>query len=351
MTSIPTTMFAALYQPGNSSLVLDPNYPIRELEDNEILLKISATGVCRSDVEILTGVTLDTRTYVFGHEPSGVPVKLGAKVDPNTIQLGKLYSVLPVDGCVHGIQGGPALFNALGLGKDGAYAEFVIVTPDLLVPVPDGVPIEAAAVASDAGVTAYHAVKFAAQVKKGDKVLIFGVGGLGHLALQFAKHFGATVFVCDFKPAARQLALDLGADEVFDLIELNDKTTSGDFKVDTTMDFVTSNQTFNLAMAALRPNDVDFVVDPALKPKCVIVGVSPENLVFSSLDIITSGVQVLGSTGGDQNDLREVLDLLAQGVVRVQVQTEPLENINDVIDQLRAYAYTGRKVVIPNLQK
>jgi propanol-preferring alcohol dehydrogenase len=86
-------MLAALYQPGNQRLVLDRNYPIRELEDNEILIKIAATGglirtifayalsihpppsVCHSDVELLTGVSLDARKYVFGHESCGYPVK------------------------------------------------------------------------------------------------------------------------------------------------------------------------------------------------------------------------------------------------------------------------------------
>ncbi|KAJ7190429.1 hypothetical protein GGX14DRAFT_382172 [Mycena pura] len=343
MTTIPTTMLAAVYQPGSQRLVLDKNYPIRELADNEILIKVAATGVCHSDVELLTGVSLDTRKYVFGHESCGNPVKLGAKVDSQTVQIGKLYSILAVDSCVHGVNGGPSLFNALGIGKDGAYADYIIVTADTLVPVPDGVPPAVAAIASDAGVTTYRAVQRSAQVKEGDKVLIFGIGGLGHLALQYAVHFGATVYACDFKPEARKLALELGATEAFDLIELTNKTTAG-FTVDTTIDFVSNNQTFNLAMSALRRNDVNF---PS-KPKCVMIGVSAENLVFSTLDIITTGVQILGSTGGDQNDLAAVLDLFAKGSIRAHVQSEPLENVNKVLDELRASAYTGRKVVIPH---
>jgi propanol-preferring alcohol dehydrogenase len=71
----PTTMFAALYVPGNQRLVIEKNYPIRELEDNEILLKVAAVGVCHSDVALLAGITLDTRTYVMGHEACGVPIK------------------------------------------------------------------------------------------------------------------------------------------------------------------------------------------------------------------------------------------------------------------------------------
>ncbi|KAJ6542031.1 chaperonin 10-like protein [Mycena vulgaris] len=341
----PKTMFAAVYEPGNERLVLDRHYPVRDLKDDEILLKVAAAGVCHTDVALLTGVSLDTRRYILGHESCGIPVKLGPKVDPHAVQTGKLYSILALDSCVHGVNGGSALFNSLGLGRDGAYAEYIITTADTLVPVPDGVRPEVAAIASDAGVTAYHAVENAAKVKKGDKVLIFGAGGLGHLAVQYAKYFGAIVYVCDFKPAARKLAVELGATEVFDLIELTNKTAAG-FTVDTTIDFVANSQTFNLAMAALRGNDVNFPTSP----KCVMIGASAENLVFTTLDIITTGVQILGSTYGDRNALVTVLDLFAKGTVRAHVHAEPLENVNKVIDELRAFQITGRKVVIPHLK-
>ncbi|KAJ7849586.1 hypothetical protein B0H13DRAFT_2088490 [Mycena leptocephala] len=297
--------------------------------------------VCHSDVLVLTGVSLDARKYVFGHEIAGVPVRLGSQVDKR-IMLGKLYSVLTPNIHDHGIKGGSVLLNTLGLGEDGGYAEYVIVKSANLVAVPEGVSPEAAAVASDAGITSYNAVKHTAGVTKGTKVLIFGIGGLGHLAVQFAKHLGATVYVCDFKPAARKLALDLGADAAFNLIELTSKTAAG-FTVDTTIDFVTTNQTFNLAMAALSGNDVNF---PSM-PKLVMVGVSAENLVFITGNTIVSGVQILSSTYGPKSAAEEVLDLFAKGTIRPYIRSEPLENVNKVINQLRAFQITGRKVVVP----
>ncbi|KAJ7278382.1 hypothetical protein C8J57DRAFT_163655 [Mycena rebaudengoi] len=339
----PTTMLAALYQPGNDELVLDKHYPIRPLKDDEILLKVSAAGVCHSDVTLLNGSSVDTRTWVMGHEGCGVPVKLGADVDSHKIQLGKLYSILLIDSCVHGMNGTPALLNGLGLGADGVYAEYVIATADALVPVPEGVRPEVAAIASDAGITAYHAVQHTAKVKHGEKVLIFGIGGLGHLAVQYAKHFGATVYVCDFKPAARKLALELGATEAFDLIELTNKTAAG-FTVDTTIDFVANNQTFALALAALRGNSVNFPDSP----KLVVVGVSAETLGFSTFDLIGNGISILSSSYGPRSALTAVLDLFAKGTVRAHVHSEPLENVNKVLHELRALQITGRKVVIPH---
>ncbi|KAJ6543791.1 hypothetical protein DFH09DRAFT_1249330 [Mycena vulgaris] len=336
-------MLAAVYVPGNERLVLDKNYPIRELADNEVLLKVVAAGVCHTDVALLSGVSLDKRKYVMGHEGCGFPVKLGAKVDGKAIQKEKLYCIFLVDSCLQGMASASALFNAVGIGKDGSYAEYIIATEETLVPVPTGVPPEVAAIASDAGVTAYHAVQHSAKVKNGDKVLIFGIGGLGHLAVQYAKHFGATVYACDFKPAARKFALELGATEAFDLIELTNKTTAG-FTVDTTIDFIANTQTFNLAMAALRGNEVKFPSSPRL----VLVGASADNLVFNTLDIIASGVQIHGSSYGPRSALVEALDLFAKGTVQAHVHSEPLENVNKVIDELRAFEITGRKVVIPH---
>ncbi|KAJ7644866.1 hypothetical protein FB45DRAFT_862117 [Roridomyces roridus] len=352
--TIPKTMLAARIVPGNDRLVLDKAYPIRDLKDNEVLLKMAAAGVCHSDATLLTGVTLDTRSYVMGHEASGVVVKLGSNVDNKDIHIGKLYSVLAGDSGTHGLKGIPVVFNSLGVGNDGAYAEYFIARFDLLVPVLNMVsrPVSRAlaAIASDAGVTAYHAIQHAAQVKKGDKVLIFGIGGLGHLAVQYAKHFGATgkflldsisVYVCDFKAAARNLALELGATEAFDWIQLNTKLTAG-FTVDTTIDFIASNQSFTAAMGALRPNDVNFPSSPTL----VLVGANPENLVFNSLDIVSSGVQIHGNTYGPRSALVAVLDLFAKGIVRGHVHEEPLENVNKVIDEPRSSEILGRKVVV-----
>ncbi|KAJ7092952.1 GroES-like protein [Mycena belliarum] len=343
MIPIPTTMKAAVYHPGNNNLVIDQKYPIRPLKANEVLLRVSACGVGNTDVAILSGASTDPRTYILGHEISGVPVLLGDQVDKK-ITPGKLYSVLTISGQEHGINGGSAFLNTIGLGLDGGYAEYVIVTEANLVEVPEGVSAEAAAVASDAGITSYNTVKNTAGVTKGTKVLIFGIGGLGHLAVQFAKHLGATVFVCDVKPEARRLALDLGADGAFDLIELTNKTAAG-FTVDTTIDFVVNNQSFNLAMAALKGNEVNF---PFIS-KLVLAGISAEKLSFIDVTTITSGVQILSNSYGPKSALEEVLDLFAKGLIHPSIQSEPLEDIGKVINELRSSRITGKKVVVPKL--
>lgn len=101
---------------------------------------------------------------------------------------------------------------------------------------------EIAALASDSLITVFKAVNNVAQVTTGDRVLIYGAGGLGHQAVQLALHLGATVFAVDLRPEARQLALDLGAEQAFDLEDLTAATGNGTFHVDKVIDFVASVQ-------------------------------------------------------------------------------------------------------------
>ncbi|KAJ7027494.1 chaperonin 10-like protein [Mycena alexandri] len=333
---ILTIMLAAVYVPGNEKLVLWKNTnPSREFEDDEILLKVqvAATGVGHSDVCILDGGSLEKRSFVLGHEGCGIRVRFGFKVDKHAVREGKLHSFLLVDPRVHGMNGFPALYSGLGFGPDGAFAEYIIATADALVPV---VSPKAAVIASDAGMTAYHAVKTTAevQVKRGDKVLILGIGGLGHLAVQYAKHL---VYVCDFKPAARKLALDLSAEIAFDLIQLADKTATG-FTVNKTIDFVANAQTFNLAMAALRGNDINFPSNPIL----VLV-----SLVGTLLEYFAD-IHLRHYRLGSADPPELVRNLFAKSHVRAH-HSGPLEKVSEVIDQVRASIIVGHKSYRPSL--
>ncbi|KAK7681693.1 hypothetical protein QCA50_015040 [Cerrena zonata] len=340
-TNQPKTMLGAVFHPGNTDLVLDKKHPVRQPGKGEVLLKVAAAGVCHTDVFWLSGAigSIDPNTYIMGHEISGTPVELGEDVDPKTAQIGKLYSVLSVAPCVTtGI-----------LGQDGGYAEFVTVRASQLVEVPAGVSKEEAAIASDAGVTAFNAVKVAAglgQGGQGKKVLIFGIGGLGHLAVQYAKHFGATVYACDIKPDARKLALELGAVEAFDLLTLDKKIKEENFTVDITIDFPVTSQTFAFASSALA--DKTGKLDINRKPIAVVVGLSEETLTFSSLNALLTNVQIHNSLYGSRDDLVEVLDLFAKRTIKGVVTAVPLEKVNEVLDDLRAYEIHGRRVVIPS---
>ncbi|KAI3612661.1 alcohol dehydrogenase [Moniliophthora roreri] len=360
-TSVPNTMFAALYEPGHQNLVIERHHPVPKPGKGEVLIKVAASGVCHSDVTLLTGLTLDVRKYILGHEIAGVPVELGEGVDPKAVKKGKLYTIYALNPCVKSLNGTPAALNSIGLGLDGGYAPYVVVKQNQLLEVPAGVPVEVAAIAADAGLTAYNAVHNTAGIKRGTnfRVLLFGIGGLGHLAVQYAKYFGATVYVCDNKPEARDLAIELGAIRAFDLIELDQNTKNG-FTVDITIDFVANSQTFNLSLAALAGNAQSF---PSMA-KAVIVGASSDTLAVSEFNLLGSSIQgalhslgiisasahvrlVLPSLYGSHEDGEAVLELFASGAIRPVVAKDSLENVRKVIDELRSSSYIGRKVVIP----
>ncbi|KAJ7577394.1 GroES-like protein [Mycena floridula] len=339
----PTTMLAAVYQPGDDNLVLEKHHAVTGPKAGEVLLKVAACGVCHSDVLYIGGSPLEPRSFALGHEIAGYPVELGEGVDPTIIKKNQLYIVLAITPCSHGVNGGAAGSNSTGIGLDGGYAEYVTVRIDQLIEVPPGIPAEVAAIAADAGVTALNAVHNTAGIKHGTnfKVLIFGIGGLGHLAVQYAKHFGATVYACDIKPAARKLALELGATEASDLIKMDQKVKEG-FTVDITIDFWGSNQTFNFALGALAGNDVKFPSSPKH------VGLSGESLFgFNPLSTITTDVQILPSLYGPRSAAVAALDLFAKGAVQGHVKTLSLHEIHDALDDLRAFRTVGRKVVVP----
>ncbi|KAI0775325.1 GroES-like protein [Trametes elegans] len=340
-------MQAAVFHPGNNELVLE-QVPIPTPGPKQVLLKVAAAGVCHTDTFILTSIIPDTRSYILGHENAGYAVQWGSEVEG--IVKGQLYAVWDVVPCVMQTNISPAL-NAIGVGVNGGFAEYLAVNASELVPVPDGVPPELAAVCCDATLTMYNAVHMSVggPLRPGTtkRVLVYGVGGLGHQEVQLMKHYGATVLAgCRlYKSAARALALALGADRALDLQELTAETAAGTLTVDVVLDFVCNERSFTLGKAAVM-GDVFNITGPA--GVVVLVGFAADQLPMSSADVIlwrTNGVLY-----GSIDDLKTCLDLIAQGIIRPVVAAEPLENINEVLNGLKASTITGRKVVVPGLR-
>ncbi|KAG6846540.1 hypothetical protein H0H93_013343, partial [Arthromyces matolae] len=220
-------MRAAQYQPGKTRLVLKKDHARPSAGPGQVLLKVAACGVCHSDIMFIDGKVLPI-PLVLGHEISGHVVEMGEGVS-QSIKKGGLYAVLSITPSAKSYHGLPALFDSPGASYDGGFAEYVLIKEDQLVPVPEGVSAEFAAVAADAGINAYKFVVRAGQIdgKRPTSVLVLGVGGLGHQAVSIAAHFNATVYACDSKPEARELALKLGAKEAFSPEELAKKIEEG----------------------------------------------------------------------------------------------------------------------------
>lgn len=337
-----TTMLAAQYQPGEKRLALKDKHEVPSAGPGQVLLKVAACGVCHSDIMFIDGGVLPI-PLVLGHEISGHVVQIGKGVDAS-IKKDGLYAVLAITPTAQSLNGMPALFDSPGASCDGGFAEYVLVRQDQLVAVPDGVSPELAAVAADAGINAYKFVVTSAQIDGTSKrtVLVIGVGGLGHQAVQIAAHFGATVYACDPKPEARELAIKLGAVKAFSPEELSAKIADG-FTVNVAMDFVARPTTFETAKAVLRGNGKTFPANPRL----VVAGLTNEKLEFSTLDTLTYNLTITTPQYGSKQDLESILELYAKGAITPVVSSHRLDEINTVLDELRSGTVLGRKVLLP----
>ncbi|KAI0833846.1 GroES-like protein [Trametes gibbosa] len=343
MLAIPTKMRAAVYTPGDLNLVINTAFPVPKPSQGQVLLKVAACGVCQSDPFVISNTLIDNRTFIMGHETVGIAVQLGLNVEG--IRLGTLYAVHAIVPCAKGL---PPILESDGIGMNGGYADYVVVNQRQLVPVPEGLAPEIAALACDSLLTAFNAIHNVAGLRPGttQRVLIYGIGGLGHQALQIAKSYGATVFAVDYKHEARKLALQLGADRALTLAEVASETAAGTLNVDIFVDVVSNEQSFGFAKAAVRADALNFTAPPV---KIVVVGVSTENLPLNSAEILVSNIQVLPTLYGSLDDLKSSLDLLARGVVKPVVHTVPLESVNDALNGLRASSILGRTVVVPSM--
>ncbi|PAV18079.1 alcohol dehydrogenase I [Pyrrhoderma noxium] len=354
-------MQAAVHVPNTPVLKIVNDFEIPKPGKKQVLVKVQASGVCHTDVFILSQFSDDPRTYIMGHEITGIAVQLGPEV--KGIHLDKRYSVLAIAGCVACAKGRtppppppppPPPSGSpsdqfistpfVGLGENGGHAEYVVVDENMLVPVPDNVRPEDAAVAADAGVTAWHAVKTTAEIKKGDRVLITGIGGLGLLAVQFAVHLGAEVYAVDMRPSSRELALHFGARKAFDLPELDAELKKG-FSVDIAIDFVSTDTTFKREVTAV--SGIAFASQLQKRGRIVIVGLSDQNLVTNVFDGLSTAIEVRFSIYGLREDLVEVLDLISKNLVHPVTDRVPLHDANLAYNDLRSNLVLSRKVLVP----
>ncbi|KZV89888.1 GroES-like protein [Exidia glandulosa HHB12029] len=339
-TSNPT-MVAAMFSPDSPVLQLQ-QVPKPTPAANEVLLRVRACGVCHSDIALLDGRGLRTSSFVAGHEICGEAVAAGTDV-ANDVTIGALYSVDLGQTRADDVGRRHALDGTSGLGRDGGYAQYVALPARALVRVPEGVTPSQAAVAADAGVTAYHAVFDVAKVKEGEKVLIVGAGGLGLIAVQLARIAGASqVFVADPRPHTRELSRERGADQTFSPEELDAAIANG-LSVDVALDFVSVPSTFQQGYNALLPTAAKSICDARL----VLVGVGHGKVEVDLRIAVVIPVRILGNLYGTSENLASVLKLIQEGKVKLELEESPLEKICEVLDDLRAGKIRSRMVIIP----
>jgi 6-hydroxycyclohex-1-ene-1-carbonyl-CoA dehydrogenase len=313
--------------------------PAPRLGEGELLVRIAACGLCRTDLHFLHGLpTFKAPPIVLGHEISGRVEGVGAGVEGwKEGEAVLLPPVIPCGHCEYCWKGrGTLCLNQRMLGNhvDGGFAEFVAVSARAAFRLPASVPLEAGSIVSDAVSTPYHAVVNRAALKAGEWAVIFGCGGVGLSAVQVAKAVGARVVAVDIAPWKLEIASSLGADVVLDgkdaktvAKEVRRATGGG---ADAAFDVIGSPEVIDLATQVVKWGGRVIVVGYTDKPATLQAG----RLMFRELE-------VKGSLGCGLQDFPKVIDLVAQGKVKLDKMVThrfALEELNKGFQMLDAGA-------------
>ena len=306
----------------------------------QVVVQIEASGLCHTDIHAARGdwPVKPKMPLIPGHEGVGRVVEVAP--DEQTLQVGDRVA-LPWLGyacgrcryCIAGWETYCLSPQYMGYTMDGGYAEFTLAYASHVVKVPDAVSSLDAAPITCAGVTTYKALKVA-KPQPAETAMIVGIGGLGHMALQYAKIFGTTTVAVDVEAEKLRLAGELGADHVVDARgdqagELED--LGG---VDIAVVTVPSPAAMRAAHAALNPNG-----------RLVLVGLPADNrLELPVFETVLKGISVIGSLVGTRNDLAECFALHAQGRTRVVAQTRKLEDVNECFEEVLSGKVPARLV-------
>jgi len=310
----------------------------------EILVKIEACGVCHSQLHSIEGDWKDigippTLPTVPGHEVVGKIVEIGSNV--TKFKVGERIGITPLLGscldCQYCNDGKEYLcekMDVTGESLKGGYTEYITVSEDFATKVPDTMKSEYAAPLFCAGITAYKAVK-AAEPKKNKKIAVFGIGGVGHMAIQFAKIEGCEVSGVSRKEKHLEVAKKLGADNVF-VYSSNQKQFLQDV-----------NEEYGLFDAAIVFAPVEQVTDTAIKSikkggtvVVATVGNIPNFLAFEEKT-------VRGTLIGSRKDMEDVIKISDEHKLKVVTESFPLEQANEVLARLKNSEIDARAVLIP----
>ena len=335
------TMKAAVVRQFGKPLVIE-EVQVPTPGAGQILVKIAATGVCHTDLHAAEGdwPVKPKPPFIPGHEGVGHVVAVGSGVkhvkEGDRVGVPWLYTAC--GHCRHCLGGWETLCEEqqnTGYSVNGSFAEYVLADPDYVGHLPGNISFTEIAPILCAGVTVYKGLKVT-DTKPGDWVVISGIGGLGHLAVQYAKAMGLNVIAVDIDDAKLDLAKRLGAALA-----------------------VNARQADPAAFVKKEVGGAQGVLVTAVSPKAFeqalgmvgrggtvsLNGLPPGDFPLSIFDTVLNGVTVRGSIVGTRLDLQEALDFAGDGKVKATIETEQLENINDIFSRMHKGDIQGRIVI------
>ncbi|GAB4079190.1 zinc-dependent alcohol dehydrogenase [Modestobacter muralis] len=302
--------------------------PVPEPGPGQVLVRMETSGLCHTDIHAAHGdwPVRPTPPFVPGHEGVGTVERLGEGV--TTRSIGERVSIAwlgsACGACRYCISGWETLCEEQvnsGYSVDGAFAEYATVAAAFATPVPDAVSSMDAAPLSCAGVTTYKAIKVA-RVAPAETVAVFGIGGLGHLALQYARIAGGFVVAVDVQDDKLAMARELGADEVVNAATADPvaaiQALGG---ADVAVALAASPESFDQAYRSLRRGG-----------RLVCVALPADGVMSVPIfDMVLTGKTVIGSIVGTRNDLADVFALHAAGRTTVITVDRKLDDVNEAM--------------------
>jgi len=337
-----------LIKPGQPLEMQEVPMPPRGV--NDVLVRVKAAGICRSDMHYRAGTSpVHPLPMTLGHEVAGVIEKVGPAVRNVTVGDRVCLHYLVTCGdcryCAMGSEQFCPTGSMIGKYQDGGYAEYIAVPSHNAVSLPDEIPFEQGAIMMCSSATSFHALQ-KAELKPGESVAVFGVGGLGISAVQLARAFGALdVYAVDINAEKLKLAESYGA------IAVNAKSTdpvaeigrlTGGRGVDVALELVGLPQTVEQAVHSL-----------GVFGRAVLVGIAEHPFKLNSYrDVIPKEAQIIGCSDHLLSELFLLIELVRRGALdlsSVITRTVPLdaEAINAALDDLQAFGPDVRTVITP----
>lgn len=337
-------MKAAVFYGAHQPLRIE-DVPTPEIGPEEALIKVAACGVCHTDLHYLEGVpTFKKPPVILGHEASGIVISVGEKVTsvkendrvlvPPVLTCGFCYS------CRIGRENLCRNIVMIGNSIDGAYAEYTKIPAKDLIELPVEIALEEASIISDAMSTPFHALKNRANVRPGDSVVIYGVGGVGLNAVQIAVALGAFVIAVDKVDEKLEHARELGAAETINVdvenpVKAVRRITGGG--ADVAVEAIGIPEVMRMAFDSVRWGG-----------RAVIVGYSNKDLSISAARLMFREIEVYGSLGCRIVDFPPLVDMVRRGKLKLLVSDKmPLDRINEALEMLRKGKIKTRAIVIP----
>jgi alcohol dehydrogenase, propanol-preferring len=313
--------------------------PVAEPGTGEVLLRMEACGLCHSDLFVASLEKLPLAPLTLGHEGIGRVMAVGAGVDSFVVgdRAGITFLASTCGACELCLTGRerfcPRQLN-FGYTVHGALAGYAVVPAPLLFRVPDMLPAAEAAPLCCAGWTAWGALREAG-LRPGQSVALFGMGGLGHLAIQYARHLGLRVAAVDVSESKLEMARSLGAD-----LGLPAESAGR-----------TLQKQWGGADAAIVLTGSPIAIQQAFRSlkrtgTLITSGLSTNQYELPIVDTVLKGISIRGSYLGTRADLEEVFRLAQSGVGRAHIETHALDEAPELFESMRRGEILGRAVVV-----